>query len=233
MANVPEVARVDPDRSGASSATRARELLGVVRLDERVEAELARASAKNSRARRSSRSRGGGGRRRRRASAISGSAPGRRRIPWRAAGLASRPRRAQVVNGAAEALVDEDGDRGGAGSPERAREERRDRHRAAGRPRRASGASPRRWLRGRAVQARPETAHQATASSAREGDERLEPLAGRARNRRPRARARSRRPDPQRDPRRERPGRIQEHRLALGSGRTGQDLVDRRRVLGG
>ena len=116
-----EVARVDPDRVG-SELDGAPELVGVVRLHEGVEPEssaarISRLASSSSRSRRSS---------------STASAPASRRAA-RLPGLAEEalreqrqrrrlPRRPQVVDRAAEALVHENRDRGGACALERGSE---------------------------------------------------------------------------------------------------------------
>ena len=110
-----EVARVDADHRGAERDGRG-ELVGVVRLDERVEAErFGLAPGARARPRRRDRAAGAAPRRRR------PRVPSRRCSRVEKKPLASsgrrrrRPRRAQVVPGAAEPLVDEHRHRAGTG----------------------------------------------------------------------------------------------------------------------
>ena len=97
----------------ASEPTARVELVGVVRLDERVEAELGRAAPSAPRRGRRRGRAGAGARRRRPPRAARRARPPRGRTPWRAAAAPSPARAArEIVDRAAEALVDEDRDRG-------------------------------------------------------------------------------------------------------------------------
>ena len=177
----------------APSATARASSLGVVRLDERVEPELARRRrASAAPARRRGRAGGAAPRRRLRAR-LAARSPWSSKKPLASSGSAVAARAARRSSKrAAEALVDEHRDGRRAGALERRARARPGRHRAAGRPPTASGASPRRSRARPGLRERvAEAAHQAaTGSSLRERDERLEPLAGGCPSRPPRVRER-------------------------------------------
>ena len=134
-----EVAGVDADH-GCAERDRAVELVGVVRLDERVEPELVGVAHQRARLAVVEVAQEQERRRLRRLPGPCAGAPRSRRSPSRATARRCRARGAEVVPAAAEAVVDEDGDGGSARALVVARRAARDRRPGGCRPATASAA---------------------------------------------------------------------------------------------